>query len=322
MNRGLAATIAAFGLWGLVPLYWKQLAAVPATEIMAHRLIWCLVFVWIWLALRERGSWWRPLLADRRTRYGLLASGALIGGNWWLYIWSVNNNHVVEASLGYFINPLVNIALGTLLLKEQLNRWQWLSIALAAVGVAWLTVDYGRPPWIALTLAFSFGAYGLLRKTSAVGSVQGLGLETALLFPVALATIAMIGWQGELQFGRVSPLENSLLILGGAVTAIPLILFAYGARLIPYSTVGIVQYLGPTLQLLIGVGIYHEPFGSQRMIGFSIIWVALAIYAANGLLRLRRDRQQRRRLLMAGPVAAAPAAPLADIGEPPSRRPD
>lgn len=292
MNAGLAASFGAFFLWGLFPLYWKQLGDVPPIEIMAHRLVWCLAFVAIWLSLRPRGRWWRPLLAEPRIRYALLASGALIGGNWWLYIWAVNNGHIVESSLGYFINPLINIALGTLLLKEQLNRWQWLAIAIATMGVAWLTWDYGRLPWIALTLAITFGTYGLLRKVTAVGSVEGLAVETALLFPIALTVLLVLYMRGEAHFGRQLWPQDSLLVLGGVVTAIPLILFAYGARRIPYSTIGIIQYLGPSLQLITGVFIYGEHFDAQRAFGFSLIWSALAIYAIDGLLRFRLQRRK------------------------------
>lgn len=291
MNAGLAASFGAFFLWGLFPLYWKQLADVPPIEIMAHRLLWCLVFVLIWLGIRHRGRWWRPPLADRRTRNALLASGSLIGANWWLYIWAVNNGHIVESSLGYFINPLINIALGTVLLQEKLNRSQWLAIFIAALGVAWLSWDYGRPPWIALTLACTFGTYGLLRKVTSVGSVEGLAIETALLLPVALLVLLVLHGRGEAHFGQQLWPQDSLLILGGIVTAIPLILFAYGARRIPYSTIGIIQYLGPSLQLLTGVVIYGERFDMQRAIGFILIWSALALYATDGLYRYRQQRK-------------------------------
>lgn len=291
MDRGLAATIGAFFIWGIFPLYWMQLAQVPALEIMSHRLVWCFVFVWGWLLLREGKGWWKAPLQDPRNRRMLFGSGLLIGANWWIFIWAVTNGHIVEASLGYFINPLVNIAMGTVLLREKLNRAQWLAIAIAAVGVLWLATEFGRPPWIALCLAFSFGSYGLLRKLTPVGAVSGLGLETALLTPLALGLLLWLGWTGQGHFGRVSFSQDCLLALGGAVTAIPLVLFAYGARRIPYSTVGIVQYLGPSLQLLIGVAVYGEAFPQSRLLGFALIWTALAIYASDGLWRYRQQRR-------------------------------
>lgn len=303
MNPGLAATIGAFAIWGVFPLYWKQVQEVPSLEIMAHRLVWCTIFVWAGLFLFQRQRWWRPLLADRRVRWSLLASGSLIGVNWWLYIWAVNNGHIVESSLGYFINPLVNIALGTILLKERLNPWQWASLALAATGVAWLTLHFGRPPWIALALAFSFGTYGLLRKMSTVGAIHGLAMETAMLFPIALCVLIGLQLNGQTHFGSKLWPQDVFLVFGGIATAVPLILFAFGAQRIPYSMVGFIQYLAPSMQLSIGVLVYDEPFDSGRAIGFSLIWVALLIYAGNGLYRYQSGRK----------IRAPATAPSADI---------
>ncbi len=293
MNRGLAASIGAFAIWGMFPLYWKQVQSVPSLEIIARRLLWSAVFVWGGLLLFQRQRWWRPLLSDRRTRWSLLSSGTLIGLNWWLYIWAVNNGHIVESSLGYFINPLVNIALGTVLLKETLNRWQWVSLLLATAGVAWLTFNFGRPPWIALALALSFGTYGLLRKTSGVGAIHGLAVETALLFPAALAVVIVLTLREQTHFGAQLWPQDAFLIFGGIATAIPLVLFAYGAQRIPYSTVGFIQFLAPTGQLCIGVLVYGEPFGPGRAAGFALIWTALLIYAGNGLYRFQRGRQRK-----------------------------
>jgi chloramphenicol-sensitive protein RarD len=299
-SRGLLAAAGAFTLWGLFPLYWRQLQEVPALEIMAHRLIWCCAFVGGWLFLSQGRHWWREALSQPRTRRNLLASSLFIGANWWLYIWAVNNGHIVEASLGYFINPLVNIMLGTIVLGERLNRVQWLTVGLAAVGVTWLTIDYGRPPWIALCLAGSFAIYGLLRKLTPVGSVTGLGIEASMLAPIAVVTVGLLWTQEALQFGHVAPWQSGLLILGGGVTAIPLILFAYGAQRINYSTVGLLQYIGPTLQLIIGVAIYGEAFERSRLVGFLLIWTALALYAADGVRRFR----QRPRPAGTAPLAA------------------
>jgi chloramphenicol-sensitive protein RarD len=291
-RRGLWATSAAFFVWGLFPLYWNQLAQVPALQIMAHRIVWCAVFVLGYLLIRRGLGWLRPLAGNPRLLGMLALSSLLISVNWGLYIWAVNNGHVVESSLGYFINPLVSVLLGVLVLRERLNAWQWLAVGSAALGVAWLTWQGGRLPWIALTLAFSFGLYGLLRKLAAVESIPGLGVESGLLFLPALGFLLWSEQQGSGSFGHVGMQADALLIFGGVVTALPLIWFAYGARRIPLSLVGILQYIGPSLQLLIGVWIFREPFSGAQLLGFGCIWLALGIYAADGLRRNALDRRQ------------------------------
>jgi len=285
---GLAAAIGAFVLWGIFPLYLKPLSDVSALQIMAHRIVWCCLLVFAWLGLRGELTEVRDALADPATRRRLMASALLISMNWLVYVWAVTHGHTVEASLGYFINPLLNVVLGVLLLHERLSRPQWVAIALAAAGVAYLTVFAGRPPWIALVLAASFGTYGLIRKVVNVESVPGLAAETLLLAPFALSFLLWIEAQGSGSFGHVGAGVNALLVGSGLVTALPLALFAYGARLIPYSTIGVVQYIGPTLQLLIGVLVFHEPFSRNRAVGFVMIWTALAIYAVDGMWRRRR----------------------------------
>jgi len=287
-GSGLAAAVGAFVLWGLFPLYLKPLSAVPALQIMAHRVVWCCLLVFGWLALRGELGAVRRALADPGSRRRLAASAVLISVNWLIYVWAVTHGHTVEASLGYFINPLLNVVLGVVLLQERLTRAQWIAVALAAIGVAYLTLFAGRPPWIALALAVSFGTYGLIRKVVAVDSVPGLATETLLLAPFAAAFLLWCEAQGSGSLGHVGAGVDALLVGSGLVTALPLALFAYGARLIPYSTVGVVQYIGPTLQLLIGVLVFHEPFSGGRAVGFVLIWTALAIYAADGLLRSRR----------------------------------
>jgi chloramphenicol-sensitive protein RarD len=285
---GLAAAIGAFVLWGIFPLYLKPLSDVSALQIMAHRIVWCCLLVFAWLGLRGELAAVRNALADPATRRRLMASAVLISMNWLVYVWAVTHGHTVEASLGYFINPLLNVVLGVLLLHERLSRPQWLAIALAAAGVTYLTVFAGRPPWIALVLAASFGTYGLIRKLVNVESVPGLAAETLLLAPFALGFLLWMEAQGSGSFGHVGAGVNALLVGSGLVTALPLALFAYGARLIPYSTIGVVQYIGPTLQLLIGVLVFHEPFSRNRAVGFVMIWTALAIYAVDGMWRRRR----------------------------------
>jgi chloramphenicol-sensitive protein RarD len=292
-GSGLAAAIGAFVIWGLFPLYLKPMAEVPALQIMAHRVVWCCLLVFLWLAVRGELGTVRAALADPASRVRLAASAALISINWLLYVWAVNNGHTVEASLGYFINPLLNVVLGVVLLQERLNRAQWLAVALAAIGVLYLTVATAHPPWIALALAASFGTYGLIRKVVKVESVPGLATETLLLAPFAVAFLAWCELRGTGALGHASPGINALLVGSGLITALPLALFAYGARLIPYSTIGIVQYIGPTLQFLIGVFVFHEAFTAERAVGFVMIWAALAIYAADGAYRTRRRRSGR-----------------------------
>lgn len=286
-RRGLMATVGTFAVWGLFPLYWRQLEAIASLQVTAHRIAWCTLFVVGFLVWRNGLRWLPETLSKPHAAPLLLASSVMISINWVLYIWAVNAGYVVETALGYFINPLVNVMLGVLVLRERLNPRQWFAVALAAAGVAWLTWSVGRLPWIALTLAFSFGTYGLIRKLVSVESVPGLGVESLIMFLPALGFIAWAEYTGTGGFGRVGRYEDALLIFAGVMTALPLIWFAYGARRIPLSLVGILQYLAPTLQLLIGVFLFGEPFSSQQLIGFGCIWAALGIYAVDGLWRIR-----------------------------------
>lgn len=256
-------------------------------QIVAHRVVWCGVFVFGYLLLRRGSAWIAPLLHQPRLLRTLALSAALITINWGLFVWAVNAGQVVEVSLGYFINPLVNVLLGVAVLRERLNPRQWLAVAVATVGVAYLSWVGGRLPCIALTLAISFGLYGLLRKLAVVDPIEGLAVESAYLFLPAIAFLFWVESQGSGSFGHLSLTHDALLLVGGVITAIPLIWFAYGARRIPLSTVGIIQYLGPSLQLLTGVLVFGEVFGAARAIGFACIWTALAIYAADGVWRLR-----------------------------------
>jgi chloramphenicol-sensitive protein RarD len=287
-RRGLTVAIASFVLWGLMPLYWHLLKAVPSLQIVAHRIVWSTLFVVCWLTWQQR-DWLRITLAKPRLAWMLALSGVLIAFNWGLYIWAVNAGHVVESSLGYFINPLVNVLFGVLFLRERLTRLQWTSVALASAGVVWLTLQYGQPPWIAIGLALSFALYGLIRKLAVVDAIAGLGVESVYLFVPALA---MLLW-GELH-GSGGFLSSwgmgldTLLIVGGALTALPLIGFAFSVRRIPLSVVGLLQYIAPTLQFLIGVLVLGETFDRTRAVGFGFIWIALAIFAVDGLWRSRR----------------------------------
>ncbi len=288
-RAGLAAAIGAFTIWGGLPLYLKPLAQVPAVEIMAHRIVWCCVAAFAWLALRGEAGAVRTALLDPRTRWRLVASASLISVNWLIYVWAVGNGHVIDSSLGYFINPLFSVVLGVFVLGERLNVTQKLAVGLAAAGVLYLGIVAGRPPWIALALAASFGTYGLIRKVVAVDAVAGLATETLLLAPFAVAFLLWHAWHGTGALGTSPPQVEGLLLASGIVTALPLALFAFGARRIPLSTIGLVQYIGPTLQFLSGVWLFHESFSAQRGIGFLFIWTALALYAGAGLWRSRRQ---------------------------------
>jgi len=286
-RRGVAATVTAFVIWGLFPLYLKPLTHIPATEVLAHRIAWCLVVVLAWLAWTGRLGELRAAIVDRPALRRLVGSAALISVNWGLYVWAVSNGRVLEASLGYFIGPLVNVVLGVVLLGERLNSRQWLSVGFAAAGVAWMTVAAGGLPWVSLVLAVSFGVYGLMRKTVSVGAVPGLAVETLLLAPFAIAWLAWLGRQDVAAFGHDTALVTAFLLGTGFMTALPLSLFATGARLIPYSFVGIIQYIGPTLQLLLGVFLYGEPFAGPRAVGFVLIWCGIAIFLGDSLRRPR-----------------------------------
>jgi chloramphenicol-sensitive protein RarD len=286
LRRGTLLGVAAYLAWGLFPLYWPLLEPAGSIEILSHRVVWSLGFVGLALLVLPRRL--RTLPRDRR-RLGLLAVAAVvIGVNWGLYIWGVNHDHVVETSLGYFVNPLVTVALGVVVLGERLRRLQWTAVGVAAVGVAVLTIDAGRPPWIALVLAMSFGTYGLVKKVVGVAAAPGLFVETALLAPVALGYLLAIGATGSGTF--TSEGTGHLLLLAGAgpVTALPLLAFAGAAAVVPLSRLGLMQYLTPTIQFLIGVLVRHEPFGAGRVVGFTIVWLALVMFTVDGASNRRR----------------------------------
>lgn len=283
MHHGLIAAALAYILWGLFPLYIKQLADVGAVEVVVHRSVWSLVFVFVLLAALRRLAWLKAALGDRRTLTTFAASALLLALNWGLYVWAVSAGRIVDASLGYFINPLFNVLLGVLVLHERPRPLQWAAVALAACGVLWLIVGAGEWPWIALVLAASFGLYGLLRKTAPLGATEGLALETLMQAPLAVGLLAWWTWQGTSALSAQDPATSAWLLLAGPFTAIPLLLFAAGARRLTMATLGLLQYLGPTIQFALGVFVYHEPFSAQRAVGFALIWSALALYSAESL---------------------------------------
>lgn len=289
MNEGRQGTIYGIGaylIWGLFPLYWPLLEPGGALEILAHRVVWSLVVVAGLLLVS--GSAWRRLPRTKRQLQLLAAAAVLIGINWGLYIWGVNHHHVVETSLGYFVNPLVTVALSVVVLGERLRRLQWYAVAVAAVGVIVLGVDAHRPPWIALALAFSFGGYGLIKKVVGVEPAAGLAIETAVLAPVALTYLVIIGITGGATFASHGVGHPLLLASAGPVTAIPLLLFAAAAPRVPLSRLGLLQYLTPTIQFLIGIFVRHEPLGTGRLIGFVLVWCALVIFTVDSTSSRRR----------------------------------
>ena len=289
MNKGILYAAGAYLLWGLLPLYWKALHDVPSSQIVAHRLVWSLVFVGLVLTARRNWGWLGKAIRQPRVLLIFALSGTLLTVNWLVYIWGVNAGFIVETSLGYFINPLVNVLLGYVFLKERLRPMQWGALAVALAGVLYLTFSYGAFPWIALTLAFSFGLYGLIRKTAALNSAEGLFVETAVLFLPALGFLLFHELRGTGALGHVDGLTTLLLIGAGAVTSIPLILFAAGARRVTLTTLGLLQYIAPTMQFLIGVLVYGELFGVGRVVGFGLIWAALVLYTAESLMNRRRQ---------------------------------
>jgi chloramphenicol-sensitive protein RarD len=291
-RRGVLSGLGAYALWGLFPLYFPLLEPATGLEIVAHRVLWSLVFVGLLLFALRRWSHVRAAVADRRTLLVLAGAAVLIAGNWLVFVYGVNSGHVVETSLGYFINPLVSVLLGVVGFSERLRPLQWTAVGIAAVAVAVLTVDYGRPPWIALTLALSFGLYGLMKKLVKVEAAPGLFVETALVAVPAIVVLAVLHGSGSGTFGQVSPAHSLLLASSGAATAIPLLLFAAAARRIPLSTVGLLQYLTPLMQLSIGVFVYDEPMPPARLAGFAIVWLALAVFSADMLRHARANSRR------------------------------
>jgi chloramphenicol-sensitive protein RarD len=279
--------LAAYLMWGLFPLFFPLLKPATAVEILAHRVLWTLVFVVGALLVRRRWAWLRAIVRDRRRLIILAIASVVIAVNWGVYIWAVNHGHVVEAALGYYINPLVTVLLGVVLLHERLRPWQWTAVAVASCAVVVLTVDLGRPPWIALVLAFSFATYGLMKNQVRMPALESLGVETALLAVPAALVLAHLKASGQLVFGGPQVHVTVLLVSVGAVTAVPLLLFAAAASRIPLSTMGLLQYVTPTLQFVIGLWVVHETMSAGRWVGFVMVWLALAVFSVDSLRAAR-----------------------------------
>jgi chloramphenicol-sensitive protein RarD len=288
MNPGLLYALLAFGSWGLFPLYLRLVASVPPLELVAHRSAWSLVFLLGVLALLRRWAWLAELRRQPRQLLLFGATALLLSVNWLVYVYAVMAGHVLDASLGYFINPLVSVLLAVVVLRERLQPLQWLAVALAAAGVLWLTLQAGRLPWVALALAVSFGIYGLLRKTARLGALEGLTLETMLLAPLVLPLLAWFTLQPGGAMARGDLSLNALLWLAGPLTALPLLSFGAAARRLPLATLGLLQYLSPTLQFLLGVYVFHEPLQQARLVGFVFIWAGLGVYSGHAWWTARR----------------------------------
>lgn len=288
MLRGVLAAGIAFALWGVFPIYLRLMKQVPSLEILSHRVLWSVVLLMGLLAIRRQWDWLASVRARPRIALTFVASALMLGTNWVVFIWSVNHDYVIDASLGYFITPIFNVLLG-IGLGERLRLTQWVAVALALCGVVWLTVSTGQLPWIGLVIAVTFSLYGLLRKTAALGALEGLSIETLVLLPAATLFLLLPDAGSSHAFGN-DPSLTLLLISAGPVTAIPLLMFAYGARRIPLSLIGLLQYIGPSIQLLLGVWLFNEPFASTKLIGFALIWLGLGLYSGEALRRGWRVR--------------------------------
>lgn len=288
---GIAGSAGAFLIWGLSPVYWKMLAGVPALEIIMHRIVWSFVFLLPIILFRGHWGELTSVLKNPKTMGVLSGTSVFVAANWLIYIWAVNNGHVLQASLGYYINPLVNVLLGMVFLKERLRSPQALAVLLALAGVVYLGVSYGGFPWISISLALSFGLYGLIRKVAAVGALIGLAMETLLLSMPALCYLMYVGVSGGGAFLRQG-LEMDLTLMGSAlVTAVPLLLFTTGTRRLNLSTVGFLQYIAPTGMFLLGVFAYGEPFSAAQIVTFCLIWLALAVYSVDAAVYYRNQEE-------------------------------
>ncbi len=286
-RKGIFYAIGAYVMWGLFPLYWKQLESMPALQIIGHRIGWSFILLLLIVLATRQWSAFRAAAMEKKTLRIYLAAAVLISVNWFTYVWAVNHGYVVETSLGYYINPLFSVLLGVTIFRERLRPIQWVPIGLAALGVIYLALHYGSLPWIALTLAFTFGLYGMVKKVAPLGSLYGLTLETGLLFLPALAYLGWCEYIGQGAFLHSSVQANWMMVGAGLVTTVPLLLFASAAPRVPLTVIGILQYINPTMQFLLGVLLYKEPFTHDRLIGFGLVWLGLILFWAEGLYARR-----------------------------------
>ncbi len=294
-KKGILAAVGSYFLWGLFPLYWKMIEHVSSEEILASRVIWSFVLTLIFVIILKQGKMllvdFKGLWHNQKAFWSLFFAAYLVSLNWFIYIWAVNHNHIVQTSLGYYMNPIISVLLGIIFLKEKLSKSQIVAFSLAAVGVIILMVSYGQIPWIAIGLALTFGIYGLLKKQIAIDATRGLVIETMFVFPIALIYFLYLYFQGNMSFLHVDMKTNLLLIGTGIVTAIPLILFAIGAQNIPLYLIGFIQYISPTMTLILGVVVYHESFGGIELVSFSFIWLALVIFSISTIAEVRKSHR-------------------------------
>lgn len=288
-KMGIIYAFITYITWGLLPIYWKAIIVVPPLQILAHRIVWSFVLVAVLLILKKQWGNARDILRDKSKMFGLVLSAVLVTSNWFIFIFAVNSNKVIETSLGYYINPLFTVLLGIIVLRERVDRWQIISLILAAIGVIILTLEYGKIPWISLGLAITFGLYGLAKRLVKVDSLLGLALETAVMVPVASFYLSIVQVRGEGVIGHLGVFTLLLLLGAGFATALPLLTFTHAVKVIPFATMGFIQYISPSLSLLLGVFLYHEEFTSTHALSFGIIWIALAIYSVSRVLVARKQ---------------------------------
>jgi chloramphenicol-sensitive protein RarD len=290
-RQGVFFAIAAYTMWGVAPIYFKWLQEVPALEILSHRIIWSFVLVFILIMALRRGNRLKPVLQNKQQMARLTLATCLLGGNWFLFIWAINNNHILDASLGYYINPLLNVAIGMAFFAERMRKMQLVAIALAVVGVLIQVVSFGSVPWVALALACSFAIYGAIRKRLPIDSITGLWLETLILTPAVLVYLVFFASSSAADMTQNTWQINTLLIAAGVVTTAPLLCFTAAAQRIRYSTLGFFQYIGPSLMFILAVWVYGEPLAADKLVTFAIIWVALALYSIDTLVHQQRSKR-------------------------------
>ncbi|MEK3673962.1 EamA family transporter RarD [Paenibacillus sp. FSL R10-2771] len=287
MKKGIIYAVLSYLIWGFLPLYWRLFQAMPAWEILGHRIVWAFVFVAVLVTCSRQWGRLRTIFSSTKSTVAVVLCSFFISMNWFLFIWAVNNNHVLETSLGYYMNPLISVLFAVIFLKEKLSAWQWASILLAGTGVGIMAVQYGQVPWVAIALAVTFSLYGLAKKLAGLDVLLGLTGETLMAMPVALGYLIYIQSQGTGTFASLSPLLMIVLLLSGAATAMPLFWFAKSMQLLPLSMVGFIQYISPTTSMLLAVFLLGEPFSQGRLVSFSFIWVALIVYSVAGFRKSR-----------------------------------
>lgn len=297
-RRGFGFGLTAYLIWGIFPLYWKLLDSSGAVELLAHRILWSLLTIVALVLVRRRSGQVRALLADPRRRWPLVAASVLISVNWGVYIWGVNHDRIVETSLGYFITPLFTVLLGVVILKERLRVAQWIAVGIAFLAVVGLTIENGRPPWVSIILTFSFGFYGFIKKKAGAGAIEGMAIESATIAPLALVAILVLGFQGSSTVTHEGPGYLILVLLTGPLTAVPLLLFGAAATRISLTTLGLLNYITPIMQFILGVLVFHERMSTMRWAGFGLVWLALTIFTWDSMAK-------RRRALRLEPVAAS-----------------